>query len=57
MYHPLPTFSSLCSQMIQQQAFLVLQENQVLIDQLDAQHEEAKVNQKKHKSEGTVCKD
>ncbi|KAM4744668.1 centrosomal protein of 89 kDa isoform 3-T3 [Anableps anableps] len=38
-------------QMIQQQAFLVLQENQVLIGQLEAQHENAKASHRKHQSE------
>ncbi|XP_030581559.1 centrosomal protein of 89 kDa [Archocentrus centrarchus] len=38
---------------LQQQAFLVLQENQVLIDQLEAQHAEAKATHSKHNSEVT----
>ncbi|XP_028258606.1 centrosomal protein of 89 kDa isoform X2 [Parambassis ranga] len=38
---------------LQQQAFLVLQENQVLIDQLEAQHVKAKANHSKHQSEVT----
>ncbi|CAB1445394.1 unnamed protein product, partial [Pleuronectes platessa] len=36
---------------LQQKAFLVLQENQVLIDQLEAQHVKAKANQSRHHSE------
>ncbi|XP_049458276.1 centrosomal protein of 89 kDa isoform X1 [Epinephelus fuscoguttatus] len=36
---------------LQQQALLVLQENQVLIDQLEAQHVKAKANHSKHYSE------
>uniref|UniRef100_A0A3Q3PYM8 Centrosomal protein 89 n=2 Tax=Monopterus albus TaxID=43700 RepID=A0A3Q3PYM8_MONAL len=36
---------------LQQQAVLVLQENQVLIDQLEAQHVKAKANQNRHHSE------
>ncbi|KAM9860591.1 centrosomal protein of 89 kDa [Aulostomus maculatus] len=36
---------------LQQQACLVLQENQVLIDQLEAQHVRAKADQSKHQSE------
>ncbi|XP_042340163.1 centrosomal protein of 89 kDa isoform X2 [Plectropomus leopardus] len=36
---------------LQQQALLVLQENQVLIDQLEAQHVKAKANHSKHFSE------
>ncbi|XP_032416977.1 centrosomal protein of 89 kDa isoform X2 [Xiphophorus hellerii] len=38
-------------QMIQQQALLVLQENQALIGQLEAQHEKTKANHGKHQSE------
>ncbi|XP_072237115.1 centrosomal protein of 89 kDa [Leuresthes tenuis] len=41
-----------CKQ-LQQQAFLVLQENQVLIDQLEAQHVKAKANHSRHQSEVT----
>ncbi|XP_060898316.1 centrosomal protein of 89 kDa isoform X2 [Labrus mixtus] len=36
---------------LQQQALLVLQENQVLIDQLEAQHAKAKANHSRHYSE------
>uniref|UniRef100_A0A3Q3WYG7 Uncharacterized protein n=1 Tax=Mola mola TaxID=94237 RepID=A0A3Q3WYG7_MOLML len=36
---------------LQQQAFLVLQENQVLIDQLEAQHVKAKARKSRHHSE------
>nr|XP_043885395.1 centrosomal protein of 89 kDa isoform X1 [Solea senegalensis] len=36
---------------LQQQAFLVLQENQVLIDQLEAQHVKTKANHSRHHSE------
>ncbi|KAM8762141.1 centrosomal protein of 89 kDa isoform 2-T2 [Acanthopagrus schlegelii] len=36
---------------LQQQAFLVLQENQVLIDQLEAQHVKAKTSHSRHQSE------
>ncbi|XP_034426783.1 centrosomal protein of 89 kDa isoform X1 [Hippoglossus hippoglossus] len=36
---------------LQQQAFMVLQENQVLIDQLEAQHVKAKANHSRHHSE------
>uniref|UniRef100_A0A3Q3LRG4 Centrosomal protein 89 n=1 Tax=Mastacembelus armatus TaxID=205130 RepID=A0A3Q3LRG4_9TELE len=36
---------------LQQQAFLVLQENQVLIEQLEAQHVKAKANCSRHHSE------
>ncbi|XP_055363359.1 centrosomal protein of 89 kDa isoform X3 [Betta splendens] len=36
---------------LQQQAILVLQENQILVDQLDAQHVKAKANHSKHQSE------
>ncbi|KAM6942730.1 centrosomal protein of 89 kDa [Xenentodon cancila] len=39
------------SQLLQQQALLVLQENQVLIDQLEAQHVKAKANHSRHQSE------
>ncbi|XP_038126918.1 centrosomal protein of 89 kDa isoform X1 [Cyprinodon tularosa] len=38
-------------QQIQQQALQVLKENQVLMDQLEAQHEKAKAHNIKHKSE------
>ncbi|XP_043951620.1 centrosomal protein of 89 kDa isoform X2 [Gambusia affinis] len=38
-------------QMIQQQALLVLQENQALIGQLEALHEKAKANHGKHQTE------
>ncbi|XP_069546394.1 centrosomal protein of 89 kDa isoform X1 [Brachyistius frenatus] len=41
------------SHQLQQQAFLVLQENQVLIDQLEAQHVKAKANDSKRHSEVT----
>ncbi|XP_023118144.2 centrosomal protein of 89 kDa isoform X2 [Amphiprion ocellaris] len=40
-------------QQLQQQAILVLQENQVLIDQLEAQHIKAKTNHSKHHTEVT----
>uniref|UniRef100_A0A3Q1F7Q5 Centrosomal protein 89 n=1 Tax=Acanthochromis polyacanthus TaxID=80966 RepID=A0A3Q1F7Q5_9TELE len=40
-------------QQLQQQAILVLQENQVLIDQLEAQHVKAKTNHSKHHTEVT----
>ncbi|XP_008296140.1 centrosomal protein of 89 kDa [Stegastes partitus] len=40
-------------QQLQQQAFLVLQENQDLIDQLEAQNAKAKTNHRKHRSEVT----
>lgn len=43
----------LSSKQLQQQAFLVLKENQVLIDQLEAQHVKAKANLSRHHSEGT----
>ncbi|XP_070826666.1 centrosomal protein of 89 kDa isoform X1 [Chaetodon trifascialis] len=36
---------------LQQQAFLVLQENQILIDQLEAQHVKAKASHSRHLSE------
>ncbi|XP_061602808.1 centrosomal protein of 89 kDa isoform X2 [Cololabis saira] len=39
------------SQLLQQQALLVLQENQVLIDQLEAQHVKAKANHSRHETE------
>ncbi|GLD55590.1 centrosomal protein of 89 kDa isoform X3 [Lates japonicus] len=38
---------------LQEQAFLVLQENQVLIDQLEAQHAKAKATHSRHQSEVT----
>uniref|UniRef100_A0A4W6G0V7 Centrosomal protein 89 n=1 Tax=Lates calcarifer TaxID=8187 RepID=A0A4W6G0V7_LATCA len=38
---------------LQEQAFLVLQENQVLIDQLEAQHAKAKATHSRHRSEAT----
>lgn len=38
-------------QQLQEQAFLVLQENQVLIEQLEAQHVKAKANSSKYHSE------
>ncbi|KAM9408319.1 centrosomal protein of 89 kDa [Pholidichthys leucotaenia] len=41
------------SHQLQQQAFLVLQENQVLIDQLEAQHAKAKASHSRHNSEVT----
>lgn len=42
--------------MIQQQALLVLQENQALIGQLEALHEKAKANHGKHQTEGAAKK-
>ena len=45
---------SLHSHQLQQQAVLVLQENQLLIDQLEAQHVKAKANHSRHHSEGTA---
>uniref|UniRef100_A0A8D0A2J5 Centrosomal protein 89 n=1 Tax=Sander lucioperca TaxID=283035 RepID=A0A8D0A2J5_SANLU len=39
---------------LQQQALLVLQENQVLIDQLEGQHVKAKASHTRHYSEGTT---
>lgn len=45
---------SLCSHQIQQQAFLVLQENQVLIEKLEAKQDEAKASLSRHQSEGTL---
>ncbi|XP_024151349.1 centrosomal protein of 89 kDa isoform X4 [Oryzias melastigma] len=46
-------YSQKDSQQIHQQALLVLQENQDLLDQIEAQHVEAKANQSKHQSEVT----
>lgn len=42
------------SHQIQQQALLVLQENQVLLDQLEAQHGKAKASTSRHQAEGTT---
>lgn len=44
---------SLFSHELQQQALLVLEENQVLLDRLEAQSVKAKVNRSKHQDEGT----
>lgn len=44
----------LLRQQLQEQAFLVLQENQALNEQLEAQHLLAKETQSKHHSEGIV---
>lgn len=41
------------SHQLQQQAFLVLQENQVLLDQLEAQDVKAKAGHSRHHAEGT----
>lgn len=48
----LSCFLSFCSYQIQQQAVLVLQENQDLINQLEEQHAEAKATHSRHNTEG-----